>query len=172
MVFLGIITILVGFLVIFVVKIQAGKSHFTSLHGQLGLALIVWSVVQAIVGFLQHEYNILPKKFPISPRLLHSVSGGLFFLLACLVIGLGFNNNWFQSRLAASLESQILPKFIIYLLNALLVLLSVIVWKQVNDKYISLTWKRWFQKIKTESKSTAETLKDVGKQHKKKRTLK
>jgi hypothetical protein len=93
---------LLGFAVIFQVKKNYGKEHFTSLHGQIGVATVVLIGVQALAGFALY-WQAFGVKMLKWQKLAHKWFGIAVAGLGCwsMVLGMlsGFGVNLAQGAL-------------------------------------------------------------------------
>ncbi|XP_037088249.1 cytochrome b561 domain-containing protein 2-like [Pollicipes pollicipes] len=88
---------LAGLAAIFFNKELRGAPHFTSTHGQLGLAAVAAATVQSAGGLLALYATRLPRL--VAPRLtktLHAMSGVVLVALGLYTLRLGLATAWFQ----------------------------------------------------------------------------
>lgn len=151
----GLSSMFAGFCVIFKIKADKHKPHFTTWHGFLGVVVVVWGLVQVVFGFSKSKARRWIKSTNL--RRLHAVAGALFFTFACVTTALGLRSDWFQqTALVDAFDDQGLRLLIGYLLYGFTALLAIVVLKQLNDRYLTTvehqqsTWKiywSFFQRI-------------------------
>jgi len=88
-----------GFGAIYLNKEIAGKSHFTTWHGQLGLITCLASLLVALGG-LAAKYSGLLRSYvkPINTKLYHATGALIVFALAMVTMCLACYSNWFRKR--------------------------------------------------------------------------
>ncbi|ESO05054.1 hypothetical protein HELRODRAFT_99384 [Helobdella robusta] len=95
---------LLGYLVIFKVKEDSEKPHLMSWHAWIGLATIIYSVVQCLGGANILWFRSLATKIcPLATwKLMHATSGLLLFILVTLSIITSLFTNWFVSMVTGT----------------------------------------------------------------------
>jgi len=88
-----------GFGAIYLNKEVAGKDHFKTWHGKVGLATCLGSVLVA-VGGIAAKYSSSIKGYvkPINTKLYHATGALVVFGLAMSAMCLACYSNWFQKR--------------------------------------------------------------------------
>ena len=93
-----------GLAVITVGKVQAGKQHYTTWHGMVGISVCGSIAVQAAGGIAVMWPNILPFKLrPVTLKRLHAMCGMANYCGALLALLLGLYSTWFVASAANSL---------------------------------------------------------------------
>ena len=97
---LAVVSIIGGFLAIFINKNKRNKPHFVSWHGLLGGITAFMACFQMTMGpALLYPTLPIVNKFKLAMmKKLHALSGTIIFMSSCLVIFLGFYSNWFVSK--------------------------------------------------------------------------
>lgn len=88
-----------GFIIIYYNKEINNKDHFTSWHGTMGLATVVWVCVQCVGGALL-KYNWLISSFKIrlaDMKLYHATSGLCAFTLVSVTLVMALFSDWFTN---------------------------------------------------------------------------
>ncbi|CAF0796281.1 unnamed protein product [Brachionus calyciflorus] len=127
---LGLFSILLGYAAIYYNKEERGKPHLKTWHGILGIATIVYTIVQFVAGHNLTIFNSFVRKFVSyqSLSMYHATSGTFLYVLACLSISLGIYSNWF---------SESTPFYVWYLCFAITAMLGLIITNQVTAKYVT-----------------------------------
>lgn len=88
-----------GFGSIYLNKEIAGKKHFTTWHGQFGLATCV-GVILAALGGVAAKYSGTLRNYvrPINIKLYHATGALVVFSLAMTTMCLACYSNWFRKR--------------------------------------------------------------------------
>jgi len=88
-----------GFGAIYLNKEIAGKSHFTTWHGQFGLATVL-GILGAALGGLAAKYSGYLRSYakPINVKLYHATGALVVFTLAMITMCLACYSNWFRKR--------------------------------------------------------------------------
>ena len=93
-----------GLAVITANKMQAGKQHYTTWHGVVGISVSGSIAVQAAGGIAVLWPNILPFKLrPVTLKKLHALCGVTNYSGALLALVLGLYSTWFVASVANSL---------------------------------------------------------------------
>lgn len=93
-----------GLAVITVNKMKAGKQHYTSWHGIIGISVTGSIAVQAAGGIAVMWPNILPFKLRlVTMKKLHAICGVINYIGALLALILGLYSTWFVASAANSL---------------------------------------------------------------------
>ena len=93
-----------GLAVITANKVQAGKQHYTTWHGAVGISVSGSIAVQAAGGIAVLWPDILPfKPRPVTLKKLHAVCGVANYCGALLALVLGLYSTWFVASAANSL---------------------------------------------------------------------
>jgi len=142
-----------GFGAIFLSKEAAGKSHFTTWHGKVGLAACVGTVLAALGG-IAAKYSSSLRNYvkPINIKLYHATGALIVFGLAMTAISLACYSNWFQKRVDGYLWRCCFWSPLILL---------VCVARQVTQSFLPRV-----AKPSTPSTSVKETKTDIGKKKK------
>jgi hypothetical protein len=119
---LGIPLILLGTLAVFLNKNSNDAPHFTSLHGRFGLVVVVWLVLQALVGGSTVWFDGAAWGGGMRPKLVwkyHRLSGYILFPILLLTAYLGGD-----SYLVAT-DSNSFVRVLAYWIAPLLILVGV-----------------------------------------------
>lgn len=93
-----------GLAVITANKVQAGKQHYTSWHGVVGISVCGGIALQAAGGIAVMWPNVLPFKVrPVTLKRLHAVCGIVNYCGALLALLLGLYSTWFVASSANAL---------------------------------------------------------------------
>ena len=93
----AIVFALVGLAVIVYNKNLMNKAHFTTWHGCLGLATVVYVCIQAMCGIFLLYPKILKSIRLVDLKMYHATSGLIGYSFACGTIVLALFSNWFTS---------------------------------------------------------------------------
>lgn len=90
-----------GLAVITANKVQAGKQHYTTWHGLVGITVIGSMVIQATGGIVIIWPELLPLKVRrVTLKRLHATYGVMNYCGAVLALFLGLYSTWFLSSVA------------------------------------------------------------------------
>lgn len=108
---LTLLFVLLGFSAIFVNKMNAGKSHFTSRHGTFGLITFILVILQSVLGLPLGFKQYLPDLKNLSEKLdfkkisnvlavrkIHAIFGTLTSMLALTTLITAFQTAWFEKN--------------------------------------------------------------------------
>lgn len=93
---------LAGYLAIWKSKVERGKNHFTTWHGQIGLASGIVLFAQVVLGALQFFTIPSVSSQRLLFRKLHRVLGSVLGLLMATTFALGFASNYAQRLFSPS----------------------------------------------------------------------
>ena len=92
-----------GLAVITVNKVQAGKQHYTTWHGMVGITVCGSLAVQAAGGIAIMWPGVLPLKVrPVVLKKIHAAYGVTNYCGALLALLLGLYSTWFVASAAGS----------------------------------------------------------------------
>lgn len=88
--------ITIGQIAIYVRKAEKGKSHFTTLHGILGLITYLLTVLSSLGGvFTFYSFQLRSFLKPITIKIIHSLVGILTYMMGVAAIGTGlYSRSW------------------------------------------------------------------------------
>lgn len=125
--FIGLICVVFGFISIFYNKVLNGKPHFTTWHGCIGLAAIIYGILQAVGGIFA-KYTPKGMK-PVDMKIYHATSATLMISLASAAMALGMCSTWYTKEVEGTAW---------YLSVFGCGLLALVVTMQVTDNYLPI----------------------------------
>ena len=107
--------ITIGQTAIYVRKAEKGKSHFTTLHGIMGLITYLLTVASSLGGvFTLYSFQLRTFVKPIAIKIIHSLVGILTYLIGVATIGTGIYSRSWMHRVEH--DSWVLPMMIIIMI--------------------------------------------------------
>ena len=93
---IALVFITIGQTTIYIRKAGQGKSHFTTLHGIIGLITYLLTVAASLGGvFTLYSFQLRAFMKPITIKIIHSLVGILTYLMGVATIGTGiFSKSW------------------------------------------------------------------------------
>lgn len=95
---LALVLITIAQAAIYAQKSEKGRSHFTTLHGIIGLITYLMTVVSSLGGvFTLYSYQLRAFLRPITIKIIHTLIGILTYLMGVATIGTGiFSKSWMR----------------------------------------------------------------------------
>lgn len=95
----AVVAALSGFAAIYFTKEKFGRPHFATPHGQVGLAVVIYLLVQCLAGANILFPSVATKVVPLGTlKRMHGFSGLFLVFLATLAVLGGLSSDWFKEH--------------------------------------------------------------------------